>query len=38
MTKSLLYRLFGVGKIPDHLAAQLRGEGILLLDEASKAL
>ncbi|MGB7922588.1 MAG: hypothetical protein WCF57_05030 [Pyrinomonadaceae bacterium] len=36
MAKSLLYRLFGVGKIPEYLAAQLRGEGILLLDEGIK--
>lgn len=36
MTKTLLYRLFGLGKIPVHLAAQLRGEGILLLDEGIK--
>lgn len=33
MTKTLLYRLFGVGKIPEHLAATLKREGILLLDE-----
>lgn len=33
MTKTLLYRLFGVGKIPAHLAATLKREGILLLDE-----
>jgi hypothetical protein len=36
MTKSLLYRLFGAGKIPEHLAAELKGEGILLLDEGIK--
>jgi hypothetical protein len=36
MTKTLLYRLFGVGKIPDNLAAQLKGEGILLSDEGIK--
>ncbi len=36
MTKSLLYRLFGVGKIPELLAAQLKEEGILLLDEGIK--
>lgn len=36
MTKSLLYRLFGVGKVPEHLAARLRAEGILLLDEGIK--
>ena len=36
MTKSLLYRLFGAGKIPEQLAAQLKGEGIVLLDEGVK--
>lgn len=36
MSKSLLYRLFGVGKIPEHLAAQLKSEGIVLLDEGIK--
>jgi hypothetical protein len=36
MAKSLLYRLFGVGKIPAQLAVQLQGEGILLLDEGVK--
>ena len=36
MTKSLLYRLFGVGKIPESLAAQLKGEGMLLSDEGIK--
>lgn len=36
MTKTLLYRLFGAGKIPEQLAAQLKGEGILLLDEGVK--
>ena len=33
MTKTFLYRLFGLGKIPAHLAAQLKTEGIVLLDE-----
>jgi hypothetical protein len=36
MTKSLLYRLFGAGKIPEHVTAQLKGEGMLLLDEGVK--
>ncbi|MDT4965377.1 MAG: hypothetical protein QOJ64_114 [Acidobacteriota bacterium] len=36
MTKSLLYRVFGVGKIPELLDAQLNEEGILLLDEGIK--
>jgi len=33
MTKTLLFRLFGFGKIPAPLLAQLSSEGILLLDE-----
>lgn len=33
MTKTFSYRLFGIGKIPEQLAAELDGEGILLLDE-----
>lgn len=33
MTKTLLYRLFQVGKIPEQLKATLEREGILLLDE-----
>jgi hypothetical protein len=33
MTKPLLYRLFGVGKIPAQLSAELRSEVIVLLDE-----
>jgi hypothetical protein len=36
MTKTLLYRLFGVGKLPEPLAGQLKGEGIRLLDEGIK--
>lgn len=36
MSKTILYRLFGLGKIPEHLAAQLKAEGILLLDEGIK--
>jgi hypothetical protein len=36
MAKSLLYRLFGVGKIPEPLRSQLQTEGIVLLDEAVK--
>ena len=36
MAKSLFYRLFGAGKIPAQMAAQLKGEGILLLDEGIK--
>ncbi len=33
MAKTLLYRLFGVGKIPAQLSAELRSEVIVLLDE-----
>jgi len=36
MAKSLLYRLFGVGKIPDSLMPQLKNEGVILLDEGVK--
>src|SRR5712692_7658282 len=36
MAKSLLYRLFGVGKIPAPLMSQLQTEGIILLDEGVK--
>jgi hypothetical protein len=36
MTRSLLNRLFGVGKIPEQLAAQLKQESILLLEEGIK--
>ncbi|HEY0546122.1 MAG TPA: hypothetical protein VGC91_12150 [Pyrinomonadaceae bacterium] len=34
--KALFYRLFGLGKIPEPLAAQLKSEGVLLLDEGVK--
>jgi hypothetical protein len=33
VAKSVLYRLFGVGKIPEALLTRLEGEGVLLLDE-----
>src|SRR5437867_158901 len=33
VAKTLLYRLFGVGKIPEPTAAALRREGLLLLEE-----
>lgn len=36
MAKTFLYRLFGFGKIPEDLAAQLKTEGIVLLDEGIK--
>ena len=36
MGKSLLYRLFGIGKISEPLRSQLQSEGIVLLDEAVK--
>jgi hypothetical protein len=37
MAKSLLYRLFGVGKFPRQLSAALQSEGIILLDEGISA-
>lgn len=36
MGKPLLYRLFGIGRIPEPLRSQLQTEGITLLDEAVK--
>lgn len=36
MAKSLLYRLFGIGRIPYPLRSQLQTEGITVLDEAVK--
>ena len=33
MAKTLLYRLFGTGRLPDDLRASLEHEGIVLLDE-----
>lgn len=33
MAKTLLYRLFGVGKVPAQLGAELRSEVIVLLEE-----
>ena len=36
MSKSLLYRLFGVGKIPEPLMSELKNEGIIMLDEGVK--
>lgn len=36
MAKSLLYRLFGAGKIPEPLMTQLKREGIILSDEGVK--
>ena len=33
MSKTLLYRLFGIGKIPAHAVQQIRREGVLLQDE-----
>jgi hypothetical protein len=37
MAKTLLYRLFGVGKIPRQLSSTLQAEGIVLLDEGIAA-
>ncbi len=36
MAKTLLYRLFGIGKIPEQFMATLRSEGILAFDEGIK--
>ncbi|MET0753213.1 MAG: hypothetical protein ABWZ66_07560, partial [Pyrinomonadaceae bacterium] len=36
MSKSLLYRLFGIGKIPAQYQAILAGEGVVLSDEGVK--
>src|SRR5215831_11807709 len=36
MGKPFLYRLFGIGRIPEPLRSQLQTEGITLLDEAIK--
>ena len=33
MSKTLAYRLFGVGRVPDPLKAQMDSEGILLQDD-----
>ena len=33
MSKTLLYRLFGLGKVPEKYAPRLRKEGIILIDE-----
>jgi len=33
MSKTLLYRLFGLGKVPNKYAPTLQREGILLMDE-----
>lgn len=33
MSKSILYRLFGIGKIPPTVMAELTSEGIVLFDE-----
>lgn len=33
MSKSLLYRLFGLGKIPEGLRARLESEGVLFMEE-----
>ena len=36
MSKSLLYRLFGIGKIPEQYDAPLKSEGVILSDEGVK--
>ena len=37
MAKTLFYRLFGLGKMPEQFKAALNSEGILLFDEGIKA-
>jgi hypothetical protein len=36
MSKSILYRLFGIGKIPAQYQTALTGEGVILSDEGIK--
>ena len=36
MSKSILYRLFGIGKIPQSYDAPLKSEGVILSDEGLK--
>jgi len=36
MSKTILYRLFGVGRIPEPFLFQLKSEGIILSDEGVK--
>jgi hypothetical protein len=36
MAKTFLYRLFGIGKIPEAFMATLKSEGILVFDEGIK--
>lgn len=36
MSKSLFYRLFGLGKIPAPLMAELNAEGLIVFDEGVK--
>lgn len=33
MAKTLLYRLFGIGKLPEHLLTEFRAEGLSFSDE-----
>ena len=37
MSKSLLYQLFGVGKMPPHIVAELLSEGVLFSEEGVRA-
>lgn len=37
MAKTLFYRLFGLGKMPEQFKATLNSEGVLLFDEGIKA-
>lgn len=36
MAKTFLYRMFGLGKIPETLLTELKTEGVLLVDEGVK--
>jgi hypothetical protein len=36
MSKSIFYRLFGIGKIPPPLMAELQAEGLVVFDEGVK--
>ena len=36
MKKLLLYRLFGIGKIPEQYQSGLKSEGVILSDEGVK--
>ena len=37
MAKSLLYRLFGIGRMPPQIKSELSSEGLIVFDEAVKS-